>query len=117
MPRPRQETMDAVYKLVEAAAINGDRAPQMAPFGPLTAGMNAALLYMARAGRLRVEIFIHNWRVITLCDGPYKGAHTARSPYKGSGTPHKVIQKGDRTWANRSKPSAPRLLMPSEDLK
>lgn len=78
------------FALLEAAAAVGERCPQSRPFGPLDA---PAAGQLARAGRIRVEIFAHNWRVVTIMEGPQRGKATAPSPHPGRGKPYKVIEK------------------------
>lgn len=82
--------LDKAFALLEATAIAGERCPQTAPFGPLPGPATGEL---ARAGRIRVEIFAHNWRVVTIMEGLHRGKHTALSPYRGSKLPYKTIGK------------------------
>jgi hypothetical protein len=70
-------TIAADYVLIETAAIKGERCPKQRPFGPLSYGSTIAL---ARSGRIRIELYAHNWRVITLLDGPHRGCSTAPAP-------------------------------------
>jgi hypothetical protein len=105
-----QKMLDRIFTMLVGIACRGERAPQLQPHGVLTVAENNAILEMARAGRLRVEIFAHNWRVVTICEGQYRGRHTQLSPYKGGGEPYRVIQKGDVTAGQRGAPSLPRLL-------
>lgn len=93
MAQIAQKIFNRLFAVVEAAAINNERAPQLSPHGILSVSDNRALLMMARAGRLRIEIFAYNWRVITICEGPNKGRQTLRSPHKGSNVPYKIIYK------------------------
>lgn len=93
-----QATLDLDFAAIEAAAAKGERCPQSRPHGPLNAGSSAAL---ARAGRIRVEIFAHNWRVVTIMEGPHKGKQTMGSPYAGSGKPYRVIYKDHVAWNTR----------------
>jgi len=74
------------YRLILAAARVGARAPQSAPFGPLDSGITASL---AKAGRIKIEVFAHNWRVITIMKGCFRGEHTQRRP--GGGKPYKIV--------------------------
>ena len=93
--------------MVERVAVLGERCPQSQPHGPFTPTESRALLDLARAGRLRIEIFPHNWRVVTICEGPNKGRSTLRSPL--GKRPYLTIRKGDLI-GNRPQPSAPQLL-------
>ena len=110
MAKISDKMLRRVFALVEASAVNNERCPQLQPHGVLSFAENIAILALARAGRLRIEIFAHNWRVVTICEGPHRGKHTMRSPYKGGGQPYKVIQKGDALPSQRQAPSAPRLI-------
>lgn len=112
-------TLERAYALIEQAAIKSERCPQGRPFGELTSD---AVMTLARAGRIRVEIFMHNWRVVTILTGPNAGKQTApppkpkgqqrRDPYRvsdASGT--RVNGRPQEPYETRSKragPSAPR---------
>lgn len=111
--------LERAYALIEQAAIKGDRCPQGQPFGQLTSD---AVMTLARDGRIRVEIFMHNWRVVTILTGPNVGKQTAPPPKpKGQqrSTPYKVsdasgtringrVQEPYETRSKRIGPSAPR---------
>lgn len=106
-----QARLDKVFSRMEAAAVASERAPQMQPHGPLSPEDNRAVLALARVhGRLRIEIFAFNWRVITICDGAHAGKHTLLSPHKGNKRPYLTIQKGDLPPGQRQQPSSPPLL-------
>lgn len=77
--------MDA-YALIHAAAIAGDRAPK----NPELNGGSSTVRKLIDLGKIRVEIYAHNWRVFELIDGPDSGARTAEDP-KGGG-PHRVTE-------------------------
>lgn len=87
---PTQTVIERDFALLEAAAAAGERCPQSRPHGPLNP---ASTGHLAREGRIRVEIFAHNWRVVTIMDGPHKGKQTMATPHKGSEKPYKVIYK------------------------
>lgn len=84
-----QAVLDRNYALIEAAAIKGERCPQSKPHGPLDGAAPAAL---ARAGRIRLEVFVHNWRVVTIMEGEHKGKTTAPCPQEGR-VPYRIIYK------------------------
>jgi hypothetical protein len=75
------------FKLIERAAVTGARCPMSHPFGPLKGGPVQRLLI---DGRIRIEIFAGNWRVVTILQGPNAGATTRRSP-KG-GQPYRTLE-------------------------
>lgn len=77
----------AAFAAIEQAAIAGERCPQTSPHGPIPTGSVSRL---ARAGKIRSEIFAGNFRRVTICVGPHAGKSTAAPP-KGSGLPYKVI--------------------------
>lgn len=74
------------YDLILASVIVGARAPQSKPFGPLDSTETSAL---AKAGCIKIEIYAHNWRVITIMEGPHKGKHTQLPDPRGR--PYKVV--------------------------
>lgn len=83
-----QADMDREFAMLEVAAANGERCPQSDPHGPFKVGVTSAL---ARAGKIRIEIYAHNWRVAQILVGPHKGKRTKATPYKGKGRPYKII--------------------------
>lgn len=80
--------LDRQFGLIELAARHGERCPQSKPFGPVSPQVTTAL---ARAGRIRIEIYAHNWRVAEILTGRHAGKRTAPTPYKGSGRPYMII--------------------------
>ena len=104
-----QALLDEVFTMLVGAAYRGERCPQLQPFGPLNWSQNRAIADLARAGRIILEVYAPNWRVITICQGKYSGRTTMRCPNHFA-KPYKVIQKGDLATGQRQQPSAPRLL-------
>lgn len=98
--------------MLEAAAVNNERCPQNSPHGPLTPGHTTEL---ARTGKIRIEVFRGNWRVVTILVGPNRGKQTAPEP-SGAIRPYMVIDSRARTLTKREVarpgPSAPRLIAP-----
>jgi hypothetical protein len=95
----------SAFAILESVAAEGKRCPQNHPDGPIKTATYSTL---ARAGRIRVEIYAHNWRVVTIMEGPHKGKSTARSPHRGSSKPYKVIDKDDAPWpSQRQQPWSP----------
>ena len=78
--------VEADYRLIEAAAIAGERCPQTEPHGPLASN---SIGHLYAAGRIRSEIYRHNFRVVTLLKGPHAGKATA-GPGDGSLKPYRV---------------------------
>lgn len=106
-----EQEIERAFALIEQAAINGERAPQGTPHGPLP---HSAITTLYRAGRVRGEIHPRNWRVLTILAGPHKGKSTKAPPWGGK--PYKILDV--RNTATRApgvgKPSAPRLLSSAE---
>lgn len=80
------EALNETFALLEAVARNSWRCPHSKPFGPLVPAVMSAL---AHAGRIKIEIFTRNWRVVTIMQGPHKGASTMRSPNEGQ--PYRTV--------------------------
>lgn len=89
---------DATFDMLVLAAIKGERCPQSYPFGPFHSHVTSAL---AKAGRIRIEIFKYNWRVITIMEGPHAGKQTAPSPE--GGMPYRTIFKDHVTWSTANR--------------
>lgn len=91
MPRPSASQIDKAFTLLEHIALAGARCPCTS--GPYASNMLTSELIgaLARDGRILVEIYAHNWRVVTLLTGPHKGKHTAHSPSKFAKTPYQTI--------------------------
>ena len=69
--------IEADFRLLEAAAVAGERCPQSWPHGSIRSGTIAKLI---DAGRIRSEVYAKNWRVVTILEGPNKGKSTESSP-------------------------------------
>ena len=52
-------------------------------------GGNLTLRALAAEGRIRVEIFPRNWRVVEILTGQHKGKRTAASPLRNA-KPYKI---------------------------
>lgn len=73
----RQQALDSAFALIEQAAIDGERCPKSRPHGPLGTNDSTAL---CRQGRIKIEVFGHNWRIATILVGPHAGKATQRPP-------------------------------------
>lgn len=82
------ELLNEQFEILERAAAAGERCPQSGNFGPLKSHVTTAL---ARAGKIRIEIYAHNWRVVTILEGRHRGKRTAETPYKGTRRPYMTI--------------------------
>jgi hypothetical protein len=79
-PRPGE-----VFERIIKAALANERCPVTARDFPTT-----IVSELARAGKIKVEVFAHNWRRITILEGEHKGKATA-PPKIGSGKPYLTI--------------------------
>ncbi len=75
MKLPKISLADA-FAVLEKAAAAGDRCP-MAKTDGLTSTLTSAL---ARAGKIRIDVYAHNWRVVTILVGPHAGKSTLGAP-------------------------------------
>ena len=69
----RTDRIERDFGLLEAAAVAGERCPFSNPFGPIS---SASITALVESGRIRSEVYRHNWRVVTILDGPHKGKST-----------------------------------------
>jgi hypothetical protein len=106
----RKSRLDAAFDIVCTAAAAGHRCPQNGEHG-LASG---ALPELARAGRIKIYIYPHNYRVILILEGPHRGCRTADAPTGRH--PWKLIDKNGtrvngalKTPASRSIPSLAKI--------
>ena len=81
--KPNQDAiLSKAFAQIEAAAVAGARCPVTAREGipGLPPGVTTAL---ARAGRVRFEVYAHNWRVAEILAGPHAGKRTQGPPQAG----------------------------------
>jgi hypothetical protein len=71
-----KRAMETAFAKIEAAAAAGARCPTQDQIGVHTGAVGE----LCRAGRIRVEVYAHNWRVAEILDGPHKGKRTAPPP-------------------------------------
>jgi hypothetical protein len=92
-----------VLKLLEIAARDGARCPMNAE---LPVGARQMLPHLAREGKIKIEVSGHNWRVVTILEGPEKGKKTAPDP-TGS-LPYITIDGAGttRTWPSPRRKAA-----------
>lgn len=77
---------DKLFEKMVDLAVRGERCPfnEHLPAGGLSA--------LARAGRIRIEVFRHNWRIVTILEGHHAGKQTKRDPALVPGSvPYVVI--------------------------
>ncbi|CAN7382697.1 hypothetical protein LJR220_003403 [Bradyrhizobium sp. LjRoot220] len=95
MPRGRPRrliTPDEAFAVLLVKAMAGERCPKSGSDG-LTSQVTGDL---ARAGRIRIDVYPHNWRVVTIAEGPHKGKATAPPP-NAKWKPYLTIEKGSPT--------------------
>ena len=86
---------DATFAIFVKAACEGVRCPKNDDL-PAAAGTGR----LARAGRIRVEVYEHNYRVVEIRAGDHTGKRTAEHP--SGRKPYRVIdEKGDQ-WVSRT---------------
>jgi hypothetical protein len=81
-------TAAEAFAMLERAAVNGCRCPVSRTDG-LTSQLTSDL---ARAGKIRIDVYPHNYRVVTIMTGPHAGKATAPPPNK-KWRPYLTIQK------------------------
>lgn len=83
------------FALIERAAIKGDRCPTNIsmdnPDGTLRSGITSALL---KEGRIKIEVYAHNWRVVEISIGPNAGKRT-KAPPNEKLKPYLTLPKAD----------------------
>lgn len=67
---------DEAFAMLEQAAMAGERCPKAKTAG-LTSILTSAL---ARAGKIQIDVYPHNWRVVTILVGPNAGKATMGAP-------------------------------------
>lgn len=70
--------LNLIFDLIVKRAFVGERAP----INTEIRGGQAVLQALANQGRIKVEVYAHNWRVIEILKGPSVGARTKESPIK-----------------------------------
>lgn len=73
--------IDSDFRLLEAAAVAGERCPQNQPFGPIH---SYSIRTLVNAKRIRSETYGLNWRRVVILEGPHKGKATAPPPNGGA---------------------------------
>ena len=94
----RPADLDRAFKTVEAAALRGERCPLNSKNGVVAGLQHGALPALARAGRVRIEVYPHNWRVVEIIAGPHRGRCTARPP-NHAWRPYRVIDRKGSHYA------------------
>lgn len=93
---------EEAYMLIAHRAIYGARAPtNYSPENPSGEVYASAVKELALQGRIRVEVYAKNWRVMELLDGPNAGARTAPLMLKNGkrfqGQPYRITDARMKT--------------------
>lgn len=103
--------LDRAFSLLEEAAVAGIRCPQREQI------TSTIFSQLAREGLILVEVYMHNFRRITILAGEHKGKKTSDAPLDHKGRPRKpylVVSKDgtrrngvlvDTGWKKRPQPS------------
>jgi hypothetical protein len=92
MPRAYRKhnvTLAEAFAMLEKAAASGERCPESRTNG-MTSQLTSAL---ARSGQIKIDVYPHNFRVVTILSGPHAGKSTAPPPNK-NWRPYLTIEKG-----------------------
>lgn len=74
MTRPSQKYLDAAFALLAEKALKGERCPTASTIA------QRYVSTLAHEGRIFIEVFVHNYRVVTIMEGEAKGKKTAPPP-------------------------------------
>lgn len=92
-----QEYIDLAYEILVLAAIKGERCPANSHDGVdgIPDGATGAL---RAAGKIKVEIYARNYRVVEILTGPFAGKRTAPPPNPNL-KPYLILgQTTERKW-------------------
>jgi|SRR6185437_5763477 len=76
MPQHSRITPAEAFAILERAAVSGARCPKTGERG-LTSTLTGDL---ARAGKIRIDVYPHNFRVVTILSGSHAGKSTMPAP-------------------------------------
>ena len=82
--------LQALYDCLEGFAIKGERCPTMPQLTKLGHSSGTPPSVLARMGYIMIDVYAHNWRVVTIMCGPNKGRHT-EMPANKDWRPYKSI--------------------------
>lgn len=85
------ERKQQAFNILVAAAVDGRRCPENETFG----SNRSAIGGLARDGRIRIEVYVHNYRVVTILDGEHAGKTTAPCPKKDAKPYRSIDSNGD----------------------
>jgi len=99
------ENLDRAFEILCACADKGQRCPPASGHAAHSFLKSAHTSALAKQGKIRIEVFAHNWRVITILVGPHKGKHTELSPYAGAKKPYQIIDARGAVFTGRNIPA------------
>jgi hypothetical protein len=76
---------DKLFDRICAIAAAGERCPKNTEID------GVGLSQLARAGKIRIEVFNRNWRIVTILSGEHAGKQTARGPNPVGARPYITI--------------------------
>lgn len=95
-----QEIFDAVFAILVDAAARGARCPTSDNIAyclekrGFTHGGTGIVPDLAEVGRIKIEVYSLNWRVVEICEGEHKGERTAECPRGGK--PYIILDRTGR---------------------
>lgn len=98
LPKQQQNLFDFLVKYAKS----GERCPTSDQLKYHQQPHN--LTELASNGYIRIEVFVRNWRVVTILAGAHAGKATAPCPHGGSLKPYRIIDaNGDSMSVQRQK--------------
>lgn len=94
---PHKEDLEAVFALIVAAADKNERCP-MNSSPKMRRGTipHSAVQALLREGKIKIEVYAHNYRVVEIVWGRNAGKRT-RPPDNKNWKPYKVLPKTEAT--------------------
>lgn len=71
------KNLNLAFDLLVQAAINNQRCPMSSGPSQVEAFSRGEISALCRAGRIRSEVYRHNYRVVVILQGPHRGKNTA----------------------------------------
>jgi len=90
-------SIDGCFDALAAAALDGQRCP----LNDQLPGGSESVRRLARAGKIRIEVGFHNWRVVKILTGPAKGQSTALPSTGPAWRPYVIIGREGREVMRR----------------
>lgn len=101
----RKANPSEVLEVIKAAIDRGARMPTAQELGLVFEGQTGriarALKELTRLGCIRVEIYPHNYRVVTILKGEYAGRCTVIGEENMNRKPYRVLEGNRDCWVGR----------------